>query len=525
MRITLLVCGMSVMFSVAVAHGSGPEDEEETKPRIALRSVPNDLTEPDAVQNLHAVLVTPWSVILSWTAPGDDGADGIADLYDIRMAEGVLDDGKAQWEITYEATGPFAPGLSGSQEACTVSGLEPLTEYSFLLKTSDEVPLWSDPSNIVTVTTPDDLGVLLVSPDGNAEFSTIQAAIDAATAGELDPGFPGRFIILADGVYRGSGNRGLNFRGKRVSLISLSGNPAACIIDCEGEDRGFSRFPMLPYLDPQRGGLGPPRIQGLTIRNGQDEDGGGVLCDRARVLFVQCHFINNYASNGSGGAIAFEKGAGTFVQCIFERNEAAEVGGAVSLYRSTCDFRRCEFRGNMAERGGAVAAVESALPPVWEPLPAFQDSLLNFHSCLIYANHANESGGAIHCSDADLTVNQCTLSHNRAIDTGGAIHCRRECRVEMVNSIISFSSNVSDVIHCDGGDILIFLACCNLYRNEDGNYVGCIKGRDSQGGNISVNPLFRDAQAGDFHLSKDSPCAPLRGYDCIFYGSYGAHLW
>ena len=66
----------------------------------------------------------------------------------------------------------------------------------------------------------------LIEPDGSGAFPTIQAAIDAA--------LPGDVIELADGVFKGTGNRDLNFNGKAITIRSLSGNPRLSIIDGEG---------------------------------------------------------------------------------------------------------------------------------------------------------------------------------------------------------------------------------------------------------------------------------------------------
>ncbi|HQL55230.1 MAG TPA: right-handed parallel beta-helix repeat-containing protein, partial [Phycisphaerae bacterium] len=84
-----------------------------------------------------------------------------------------------------------------------------------------------------------------------SEYPTIQAAIDAAT-------FPGDEVVIADGVYAGPGNINLDFRGRAIPLRSVSGDPALCTIDCEGNGCGC-------YF---HSGEGPAsNVQGLTIRN------------------------------------------------------------------------------------------------------------------------------------------------------------------------------------------------------------------------------------------------------------------
>jgi len=78
--------------------------------------------------------------------------------------------------------------------------------------------------------------IWLVNPDGTGDAPTIQAAVDSLSSGDE--------IILADGVYTGAGNRDVYNSEKLFAIKSLSGDPAACVIDCQGSEgephRAFS---------------------------------------------------------------------------------------------------------------------------------------------------------------------------------------------------------------------------------------------------------------------------------------------
>jgi len=112
-----------------------------------------DTTAPAAVSNLAASPVSPTSVLLSWTAPGDDGTTGTAAGYDIRRAGASIG---TEGAFTAATVVPFPPdpAAAGTPQQMTVTGLSPGTQYFFALKTRDEVPNWSDLSNSPGGTTP-----------------------------------------------------------------------------------------------------------------------------------------------------------------------------------------------------------------------------------------------------------------------------------------------------------------------------------------------------------------------------------
>lgn len=98
------------------------------------------------------------SVVLLWTAPGDDGLVGRATSYDIRYRTTniVGTDTTSWWNAATQVTGEPAPGNSGATDSMRVRGLNPLTTYYFLIRAADEVPNWSGFSNLATKTTSGD---------------------------------------------------------------------------------------------------------------------------------------------------------------------------------------------------------------------------------------------------------------------------------------------------------------------------------------------------------------------------------
>jgi PKD repeat protein len=86
------------------------------------------------------------SIMLTCTAPGDDGKVGTASEYDIRYSTSEITE--ANWDSANQCTGEPAPQTAGSSEIFIATGLSPDSTYYFALKTADEVPNWSGLSNV-----------------------------------------------------------------------------------------------------------------------------------------------------------------------------------------------------------------------------------------------------------------------------------------------------------------------------------------------------------------------------------------
>ena len=106
-----------------------------------------DSIAPAAVTSLSLFNLTSNSVTLKWTAPGDDGNVGTAAQYDIRYSTSEITD-ENSWNAAIECEDEPAPQPAGSEETFKVTDLSPFTIYYFALKTADEVPNWSDLSNV-----------------------------------------------------------------------------------------------------------------------------------------------------------------------------------------------------------------------------------------------------------------------------------------------------------------------------------------------------------------------------------------
>lgn len=136
---------------------------------------PVDFTPPAAVVNLEAGSATETSVMLRWTAPGDDDATGTAVRYDLRIASSVITAGS--FVSAAPVSGLPSPAMAGQPESLLVSGLSPGTDYWFAIEAADEVPNWSPLSNVAVQAT------LPTPPPPPPADTTPPAAVTDLTAG------------------------------------------------------------------------------------------------------------------------------------------------------------------------------------------------------------------------------------------------------------------------------------------------------------------------------------------------------
>ena len=192
-------------------------------------------------------------------------------------------------------------------------------------------------------------------------YSTIQSAIDAAVTGDI--------VEIANGTYTGEGNKDLDFSGKAITLRSASGDPTLCVIDCEGNGRGFHFH----------SGEGPDSmIVGLTVTNGYIDDGvdqgGGIFCWwNSSPTISNCRIIANTAR--LGGGIGCNESSPTLKNCCIVANSAISFSASSG--------------------GGGVSCLSGSSPTL--------------SNCTIGENSSDDGGGGVYCSYGGVTLTNCVL--------------------------------------------------------------------------------------------------------------------
>jgi len=318
--------------------------------------------------------------------------------------------------------------------------------------------------------------------------ATIQAGIDASSDGDE--------VIVADGVYTGSGNKGLDFEGRLITLRSANG-PATCVIDCEGAGRAV-------YLHSHEN-LGAV-IQGFTITNGSAQLGGAIRLEAVSATINDCVFTNNAATiagavhhAGSGGMWSL-----ILTGCSFAGNRADVGAGAVLSLSGTNTTPwgifvavDCAFTDNWAAEGGGALAIGH-----------MESTYVN---CFIAGNTAGALAGGIAEGSTSATLTNCVLSRNEAGLGGGAMVGGQE--TVFLNSTVAgnLGGGIGGGNYAEGsplfGNCIVWgnsqwqierPGATAVYSDVQDGWPGV--------GNIDADPLFVQPGSDNLRLSIGSPC-------------------
>ena len=166
-----------------------------------------------------------------------------------------------------------------------------------------------------------------VKPDSSGTAINIQAGIDLCRDGDS--------VIVSHGVFKGEGNRDLDYKGKAIAVISEGRiNPSALgktTIDCCGHDnkmhRGF-------YF--HSGETKHSILEGFTIENGRNYGcGGGICCDSSSSPTIM-HNVIQYCRSNCGGAICCNYSSPIIAYNKIHHNaDPRWSGSAVNCYHSS----------------------------------------------------------------------------------------------------------------------------------------------------------------------------------------------
>jgi hypothetical protein len=275
--------------------------------------------------------------------------------------------------------------------------------------------------------------------------TTIQAAVNAMAAGGT--------VWVSNGVYAAGG--------------AFSASPAISnrVVISQAITLQSVNGPAVTFIagapDPSTGGLGTNAtrcvfmssglLSGFTLTNG----------------YTRADSDWNYQEGGGGALVT----GGLISNCVAAGCFASHFGGGVDLFGG--DAWNSILVGNTAYDGGGLKVQGD-----------------NAFNCLVYGNHASDSGGGAYFWQGGTLYN-CTVAGNTATNQGGGVYCYQGGT--NLNTILfsnTVAGSVSNYTTNAGG---LFQYCCTT-PNPGGT------------SNITSNPLFVNAAAGDFQLASNSPC-------------------
>ncbi len=169
-----------------------------------------------------------------------------------------------------------------------------------------------------------------------SEYSTIQAAIDTSSNGDV--------VIIAPGIYTGTGNKNITYLGKAITVRSADPYDQSVVestvIDGEGEIGG--EWDNTGFIF--NSGEGPDSIlSGLTITNCVGGDGGGIH-STSNPTVSKCKFINNTAIADGGGI--YNTGNMIIADCVFINNGTVILLTGGIYNEGSIDVSNCTFINN-----------------------------------------------------------------------------------------------------------------------------------------------------------------------------------
>ena len=231
---------------------------------------------------------------------------------------------------------------------------------------------------------------------------------------------------------------------------------------------------------------GPDSYGGWTMTNStisgnaSEMFAGGIMCAWSHPTLINCTISGNTAWWGGGGIFGLDGGF-TLKESIVSNNFSYGSGGGINVWGPISGnegvvIEDCIVSGNETDSDGGGMQLDEDV-----------DAIVTRTS--VFDNYASGNIGGIDVMNTSATMNNVTVSRNTSGGGGGV--GITNANVDITNSIVWENT---------GNEVWVYSGSATVtYSDIEGGYDG--------EGNIDADPLFTDANNGDYTLqAPDSPC-------------------
>jgi|GEM_PF-6569593 len=230
-------------------------------------------------------------------------------------------------------------------------------------------------------------------------LSTAQAATIDVGSGE------GAYLTIGEAISAASSGDTIRVGpGTYPEAIDLAGK-AISLQSTEGADTTIVTGNGSSTLNASSGESSTSTIAGFTLQG----DGHTCISLNAVSLRITDSIISGCGGGSTflGGAVQINGGSPRFEDVTFRGNQAVTGGAVRAAFDADIAFDGCRFEENIAEVGGALHLTDATITVT--------------DSAFIQNSASTGNGGAIWADEATLTLTESSLVDNTALFDGGAI--------------------------------------------------------------------------------------------------------